>query len=123
HGSGHGVGMCVIGSARLAERGVSAEAILARYYPGLKISASTAIGVAAGSQPGRSEVAAGSDRGRSRVAAGSQPGRNQVATSSESGLTLGSAAVLVTLPDEDEGARDAIVRQTLRARDDLATAI
>ena len=34
HGSGHGVGMCVIGSARLAERGVSAEAILARYFPG-----------------------------------------------------------------------------------------
>ena len=38
HGSGHGVGMCVIGSARLAERGVSAEAILARYFPGLAIS-------------------------------------------------------------------------------------
>ncbi len=35
HGSGHGVGMCVIGSARLAERGTSAEAILARYFPGL----------------------------------------------------------------------------------------
>ena len=38
HGSGHGVGMCVIGSARLAERGVSAEEILARYFPGLEIS-------------------------------------------------------------------------------------
>jgi len=37
-GSGHGVGMCVIGSARLAERGVSAEAILALYFPGLEIS-------------------------------------------------------------------------------------
>ncbi len=38
HGSGHGVGMCVIGSARLAEQGVSAEEILARYFPGLEIS-------------------------------------------------------------------------------------
>jgi SpoIID/LytB domain protein len=38
HGSGHGVGLCVIGSARLAERGVAAEAILARYFPGLTIS-------------------------------------------------------------------------------------
>src|SRR4051794_24840203 len=38
HGSGHGVGLCVIGSARLAERGVSAEAILARYFPGLEVS-------------------------------------------------------------------------------------
>jgi stage II sporulation protein D len=37
HGSGHGVGMCVIGSAQLAARGKSAEAILDRYYPGLEI--------------------------------------------------------------------------------------
>jgi len=40
HGSGHGVGLCVIGSARLAERGQSAETILARYFPGLRISQS-----------------------------------------------------------------------------------
>ena len=38
HGSGHGVGMCVIGSARLAEHGRSADEILARYYPGLPIA-------------------------------------------------------------------------------------
>jgi stage II sporulation protein D len=37
HGSGHGVGLCVIGSANLAARGESAEKILARYFPGLKI--------------------------------------------------------------------------------------
>lgn len=37
-GSGHGVGLCVIGSARLAERGQSADAILARYFPGLTIA-------------------------------------------------------------------------------------
>ena len=37
HGSGHGVGLCVIGSARLAERGTSADDILARYFPGLEI--------------------------------------------------------------------------------------
>ena len=36
-GSGHGVGLCVIGSARLAERGKSAEEILKRYFPGLTI--------------------------------------------------------------------------------------
>ncbi len=35
HGSGHGVGLCVIGSARLAEQGTSATDILARYFPGL----------------------------------------------------------------------------------------
>lgn len=38
HGSGHGVGLCVIGSARLAEAGKTAEEILARYFPGLSIS-------------------------------------------------------------------------------------
>ena len=38
HGFGHGVGMCVIGAARLAERGANATAILARYFPGLPIS-------------------------------------------------------------------------------------
>src|SRR5947209_5776672 len=38
HGSGHGVGLCVIGSARLAERGQTPEAILAHYFPGLPIS-------------------------------------------------------------------------------------
>ena len=38
HGSGHGVGLCVTGSTRLAARGQSAEAILARYFPGATIS-------------------------------------------------------------------------------------
>jgi SpoIID/LytB domain protein len=41
HGSGHGVGMCVIGSARLGARGMSATDILARYFPGLELSSST----------------------------------------------------------------------------------
>jgi stage II sporulation protein D len=38
HGSGHGVGLCVIGSVRLAEQGKTAEAILRRYFPGLRLS-------------------------------------------------------------------------------------
>lgn len=37
-GFGHGVGMCVIGAGRRAERGESASAILARYYPGLALA-------------------------------------------------------------------------------------
>ncbi len=39
HGSGHGVGLCVIGSARLAENGATADAILNRYFPGLEVGA------------------------------------------------------------------------------------
>ena len=38
HGSGHGVGLCVLGSLRLAARGETADAILARYFRGLTIS-------------------------------------------------------------------------------------
>lgn len=38
HGSGHGVGLCVIGSTNLAGRGVSAPAILAKYFPGAVIA-------------------------------------------------------------------------------------
>ena len=37
-GSGHGVGMCVIGSSRLAAAGVSASEILRRYYPGTQFA-------------------------------------------------------------------------------------
>jgi stage II sporulation protein D len=37
HGYGHGVGLCVIGSVRLAVRGATAASILERYFPGTTI--------------------------------------------------------------------------------------
>ena len=37
HGAGHGVGLCVIGSMKLAAQGESAGRILARYFPGTTI--------------------------------------------------------------------------------------
>ena len=37
-GSGHGVGMCVIGAMHRAEAGETAASILAQYYPGLRIA-------------------------------------------------------------------------------------
>ena len=119
HGSGHGVGMCVIGSARLAERGDSAEKILARYFPGLAISAP-------------------SDQGQTRVRSSSDP---PPATASKpsakapvvapatakvrpgSGVGLTPAEVLVSLPDDDEGESAVIAAQALRARNELARAL
>src|SRR5262245_59577931 len=75
HGSGHGVGMCVIGSVRLAEReGVTAETILARYFPGLPISART------GSDPTSANLRASAPpRGQTPPAnsPGQPPGRGQ----------------------------------------------
>jgi SpoIID/LytB domain protein len=41
HGSGHGVGLCVIGSTNLAARGVGTPAILAKYFPGAAITTRT----------------------------------------------------------------------------------
>jgi len=130
HGSGHGVGMCVIGSARMAQRGASADAILAKYFPGLPIlgsdpaltrnaapsnpapraSAPNTVGTARGGP-----VSAAPNRGQTPPVA--PPPLNR-------GLTPAAAApILVSLPDEDEGARDAVVRETLKARDDLARAL
>jgi len=40
-GRGHGVGLCVLGSARLAASGRSAQEILARYFPGTEIRPAT----------------------------------------------------------------------------------
>jgi SpoIID/LytB domain protein len=37
HGNGHGVGLCVIGSAKRAEKGETARQILERYFPGTTI--------------------------------------------------------------------------------------
>jgi stage II sporulation protein D len=37
-GYGHGVGMCVIGAGRRAARGETVDAILAQYYPGLRLT-------------------------------------------------------------------------------------
>jgi stage II sporulation protein D (peptidoglycan lytic transglycosylase) len=115
HGYGHGVGMCVIGSAKLAERGVTADAILARYFPGLDVTRSLAAAgsAAAGSDP--RPAAPGSSRGLT-------PSRGRGLT--PNGTTVvPPPAVVVSLPDEDEGERAVIVRQTLRARDELARAL
>ena len=115
HGSGHGVGMCVIGSARLAERGENAEEILARYFPGLEVSAGSGARVSATRPP--------PDAGP-RVRPGSDPN----GTGSVPGVRPAPAApavpdILLSLPDDDEGERDAIVRQTLLARGNLARAL
>jgi hypothetical protein len=123
HGSGHGVGLCVIGSARLAEKGSGAEEILARYFPGLEISpggGDRLTGVRPGSDPGprlpskppaKPPISTPPARG---VRPGSDPVRaDPVGTGSV-------PDVLVSLPDDDEGERDAIVKQALKARDDLS---
>jgi len=107
HGSGHGVGLCVIGSANLAEQGRTAEQILARYFPGLDVSA----GAARASTSARDGPPGGSTRGRSASAAPTIPAPRM------------DEAIAVSLPDEDEGERATIVHESLAARDALARAL
>ena len=102
-GSGHGVGLCVIGSVGLAAAGRNAADILDRYFPGLEI--------------GSPEFARPGERARC-------PRHLERAASSAAGTGDTTAAavpeVLVSLPDEDAGEQGRIVDLTRRARDELA---
>lgn len=46
-GSGHGVGLCVTGSARMAAGGIASSKILAAYFPGAEVAAVPAVAFAA----------------------------------------------------------------------------
>ena len=94
-GSGHGVGMCVIGSGRLALQGRSATEILERYFPGLPIGTAASRLTEAPRSPARLPP-------------------------SPSPLAASDADVLISLPEGDEGERGAIIALAVRARDDLA---
>lgn len=126
HGSGHGVGLCVIGSARLAERGTNAEDILARYFPGLEIGPGAgARASATRSAAGGNQVGSAPRAGRDQAGTKPAPGRGQTPSAAPRTGPRATAPVvepdvLVSLPDDDEGERGAIVKQTLKARDDLA---
>ena len=97
HGSGHGVGMCVIGSARLAADGRDAAYILGRYFPGLNISGLAEARLTSPAQPLSSP----------------HPSVTSVPTEVRRN-------VWVALPDDDAGQQATIAAQTLKARDELA---
>ena len=148
HGSGHGVGMCVIGSMRLADAGRSADEILRRYYPGLVIGtpngppgipAVESTRLARAGTPARgappvpdapiprpSTPAAGP----ARVPPVAPPTLPTPAVPTAPATTAATPAkapivsdVLVSLPDGDEGERGFITDVAARARADLARAL
>jgi stage II sporulation protein D len=69
-GYGHGVGMCVIGSVRLAHGGMSARSILERYFPGTGIGSigPALIRLAASEEHERAGLVALVDEARSELA-------------------------------------------------------
>ncbi len=109
HGAGHGVGMCVIGSVGLAARGIDAPAILGRYFPGLTIASLEPRFVAAPPMIVPAPPA--------RPATPALPARPAPPARAVSSAPAG---VVVSLPDEDEGERNAVSRLAARARDDIA---
>jgi hypothetical protein len=138
HGSGHGVGMCVIGSAKLAVAGKSAVDILKRYFPG------TEIGLLAGARPGTTTLARPETvRPESPRPEPPRPELPRLETPrvalprtdvEVSRPELPRAAVVVpeparpavalgmavSLPARDEGERSAIASLVQRERDDIA---
>jgi SpoIID/LytB domain protein len=109
HGSGHGVGLCVIGSARLAERGATPESILARYFPGLEDTGARHV---PGTGPSEGESGGSPSKNAQKspiLGARHVPGTEGA----------GGEGIVLSLAEGDEGGRAAIVREVQRAKDDL----
>ena len=117
-GSGHGVGLCVIGSTRLAVAGRSADEILHRYYPGLVIAApGPVLARAPAIETSRSTRA--TPAGVAVLEAPRAPATPR-ASPPVAAPALLVPEVLVSLPDGDEGERAFITDLTARARTELA---
>lgn len=102
-GSGHGVGLCVIGSINLAARGTGAAGILQKYFPGTVIApASRRIA------PEPPAIA---------------PEPPAVVSAPPAIIRTPAGPVLVSLPDGDAPERPAITSLALQARDDVARAL
>jgi stage II sporulation protein D (peptidoglycan lytic transglycosylase) len=101
HGNGHGVGLCVIGSTKLAIAGESAAQILQRYFPGTDIGT---VGPRLTAAPAERPTPSGPPPAGARV----------------SGSPAAPLDVVVSLPEGDEGERFVMASLVGRERDDLA---
>ena len=111
HGYGHGVGLCVIGSAKLASAGESARQILERYFPG------TTIGIV-----GPRLTAAPPDRDSPSPAPPPPP--RAAAAPPAAPVSIGAPAdIVISLPDGDEVERAAIATLLRRERDALSKSL
>jgi len=118
NGSGHGVGLCVIGSVKLAEAGEGASTILGHYFPG-------AVVTSAAYRPADSPPLAPLAASRGPVAAPLANTTPPPVPSSSVSLSAVSAdrSALVSLPPGDEGEERTLVAIASRARDELANAL
>jgi SpoIID/LytB domain protein len=100
HGYGHGVGMCVMGSVKLAATGESAATILGRYFPGTTITAPTP-----------------------RTTTLAPPARRLPAVRAPVPAAAAAAGAIVSLPEGDEGEEGALLALVAGARNDLAKSL
>lgn len=134
HGSGHGVGMCVIGSMKLAAKGETAAAILARYYPGTEIGRYSAVAVPTSTAAVISEPPlvlpppepTAPPPAAARVAPPAAapdvaPGPSAGDIADAVALALGDAVVV--LPNSEAGERNALTALVIRERQAMATAL
>ncbi len=133
HGAGHGVGLCVIGSMKLAARGESAARILARYFPGTTIgSLGPRVTAAPRERPG---VAVEPPRETRAVPPalslpGAAPRPGSDVSDPPSGTTSGANAavgdavrsgdVQLTLPEASAAERGALAQLVVRERQAMA---
>lgn len=130
HGAGHGVGLCVIGSMKLAAAGQSAAAILERYFPGTLIGAAgprlTSVAPRAGSpsttSDSRTPAAPASPAAAPPAATPAAPAAG-AASGTAASATSATGGVTVVVPAGDSGDRDTLVQLVSRERAAMAQAL
>jgi SpoIID/LytB domain protein len=115
-GYGHGVGMCVIGSARLAEAGESAASILDRYYPGLTIGRFTP-------RPTTTSLAPSPTPSVTPSVAPSAPLLAVARAAASSPTPANAGGVSVALPPGDERETNTVLALAADARDSLSASL
>jgi SpoIID/LytB domain protein len=116
-GYGHGVGMCVIGAARRARRGESADTILTTYYPGAVVDSAPVSLVRATTDAGAAPVVARPPsplRGLGETGLPKEPAAS---------LTRPTSGIMARVPKESIISATELERQATRARDSLSKAL
>ena len=108
HGSGHGVGMCVIGSAKLAVAGETSTRILARYFPGTVIGS---VGPRVTAAPPERPTIGPAPVPSPRAAAAPPPPTRAAAPAP---LASAPVDVALALQEGDEGERDVVLAMVRR---------
>jgi SpoIID/LytB domain protein len=107
-GFGHGVGLCVVGAGRRANRGASAEQILRFYFPGLAIGSASA--------SARTESASA----RAESAFAPVPSGELRRDAAGPATPAAGGALSLALPGSEEDQRPTLTALILRSRDEIA---